>query len=312
MAVEVLASTKDMSREQWLEWRRQGIGGSDAAAVAGLYRWRSPVGVWLEKTGQVEEDDAGEAAYWGKVLEDVVAREFSERTGLKVMRRNAILQHPQYPFMLANIDRYIVDKDSGRGVLECKTANEYLKGEWEDDKIPEAYQIQVQHYLAVTGLSYGYVAVLVGGNKFRMKRVERDDEVIKHLIKIESDFWRLVEEQIPPEMDGSDASKELLGKLYPESTPETSIELPASAKALIEEREQWRAVEDDAKTRKQAAENKIKQMLGDHELGYVGDTKVTWKTVVSRRFDSKSFKLDRPDLYQDYVKESVARRFLVS
>lgn len=152
------------------------------------------------------------------------------------MRRNAILQHPKYTFMLANIDRYIMDNERGRGILECKTANEYFKGEWDGDKIPEHYLIQIQHYLAVTGLEYAYIAVLIGGNKFRMKQIDRDDEIIDYLVKIESDFWHLVENEIPPEMDGSDASKELLAKLYPEAKQESSIELPPVAKELVQEK----------------------------------------------------------------------------
>jgi len=116
----VLVATKDMPRETWLEYRKQGIGGSDVAAIAGLNPWRSPMAVWLEKTGQIEPQKENEAMYWGAALEDIVAQEFSKRTGLKVHRKNFMLQHPEYPFMLANIDREILDPDKGRGILECK------------------------------------------------------------------------------------------------------------------------------------------------------------------------------------------------
>lgn len=137
MQAEVLISTVDMNRQEWLDARKNGIGGSDVSAIAGLNKWKSPVGVYLDKIGaSPDEDSAGEAAYWGNVMEDVVAQEFSIRTGLRVRRRNAILKHPEYPFMLANVDRLIVGKREG---LECKTASEYLKGSWEDEEIPAAY-----------------------------------------------------------------------------------------------------------------------------------------------------------------------------
>lgn len=89
--VDVLVSTKQMTRNQWLHWRRKGIGGSDASAIAGINPWKSPMAVWLDKTGQIEPEEAGEAAYWGNVLENVVADEFKERTGFYLQRRNAIL-----------------------------------------------------------------------------------------------------------------------------------------------------------------------------------------------------------------------------
>ncbi len=61
--------------------RARGLGGSDIAAVLGLSRYRTPYEVWLEKTGQaVQESGESEPAYWGQVLEDVTAREYSKRT----------------------------------------------------------------------------------------------------------------------------------------------------------------------------------------------------------------------------------------
>ena len=107
------------------------------------------------------------SAYFGNVLEEVVAQEFAKRTGLKVQRRNAILQHPAYPWMLANVDRLIVGERIG---LECKTASEYLKKEWEGEEIPVTYLLQCQHYMAVTGYEAWWIAVLIGGNKFVYKR----------------------------------------------------------------------------------------------------------------------------------------------
>lgn len=169
MDAVILANTSEMSHEEWLAARRKGIGGSDAAAIAGLNKWKSPVAVYLEKIGQApEENVSSEAAYWGTVLEDVVAQEFSKRTGLKVRRRNAILQHPEHSFMLANVDRLIVGEKAG---LECKTASEYLKEEWKDDEVPAQYLIQCQHYMAVTGYDAWWIAVLIGGNKFIYKKL---------------------------------------------------------------------------------------------------------------------------------------------
>jgi putative phage-type endonuclease len=310
MTAEVLVSTKDMPRKEWLRARTLGIGGSDVAAIAGLSRWKSRVEVYLEKTGERQpEEQPSEAAYFGTLLEDLVAQEFSRRTGLKVRRRNAILRHPEYPWMIANVDRLIVGEEAG---LECKTASEYLRDEWAEDRLPDAYMLQVQHYMAVTGYRKWWIAVLIGGNRFVHKCVERDDTIIDYLIQIESDFWNNhVLKRIPPAFDGSPASTELLSTLYPTSRPGTAIELPPDAEMWLERYEEALADEKEAAERKEEAANQLKALLGENEVGWIGSRKVTWKTVTSQRFDTKAFKEQYPDLYEKFAKPSESRRFTV-
>lgn len=309
MQAEVLAMTTDMNREEWLKARMKGIGGSDAAAIAGLNKWKSPIGVYLDKVGQAPEDTAGEAAYWGNVMEDIVAQEFSRRTGLRVRRRNAILQHPEHSFMLANVDRLIVGAREG---LECKTASEYLKDMWEGEEIPASYLLQCQHYMAVTGYEAWHIAVLIGGNKFVYKRVERDEELIKYLIKIEKDFWEEhVLKENPPMFDGSDASVDLLKALYPESEPDTEIMLPSDTNTYLEALDQVNADLKELETQKKEYENKIKALMGENEKAIAGERVVTWKSITSNRFDSKGFSSEYPDLYNKFTKQSSYRRFAV-
>ncbi|AKO92679.1 hypothetical protein BEH_11590 [Priestia filamentosa] len=307
MEAQVLVFTQDMSREEWLEQRKKGIGGSDAAAIAGLSRWKSPVAVYLEKIGEAPDGDINsEAAYFGTQLEDFVAKEFSKRTGLKVRRKNAMLQHPKHPFILANVDRLIIGERIG---LECKTASEYLKGEWEDEEVPAAYLIQCQHYMAVTGYEAWWIAVLIGGNKFVYKKVERDEELIEQLIEIEVSFWNdnvLMKE--PPLFDGSDASTDLLSHMYPQGIDE-EIELPDTVDSLLEEYEEARKSRAEANTKVKEIENRLKAMLGENERGVTKNHMVTWKTIQSNRFDAKSFEKDHPDLFGKYTKTSLHRRF---
>lgn len=306
---EVLVTTVDMGRDEWLKWRKQGIGGSDAAAIAGMDPWRSPISVWLDKTGQIVPDEPGEAAYWGTVLENVVAEEFKKRTGFYVQRRNAILKHLKYPWMIANVDRLIRDEQGKWGVLECKTTSEWGRKYWTDDDVPAHYLVQIQHYLAVTGYDYGYLAVLIGGNKYRHYKVNRDEELISYLIQIEQEFWQMVEANTPPAFDGSESSSEILKKLYPEADQGTQILLPSTAQELIELYE--RAAEDEraAKERKEEATNKLKAMLGTAEVGILGDRKVLWKNIISKRFDTRKFQEEHPDLYEQYTIDSSYRRF---
>jgi len=305
-----LVSTKGMSREMWLQYRTKGIGGSDVSAIAGMNKWKSPVQVWLEKTGQAPlEESHSEAAYWGTKQEALVAEEFSLRTGLRVRRCNQLLQHPDYPFMLANVDRLIVGEKTG---LECKTASEYLKDLWTGEEVPAEYLLQCQHYMAVTGYEAWWIAVLIGGNKFVYKKIERDEELITQIIQIESDFWnKHVLTKIPPAFDGSDASSELIKQMYQVGEPESETELPLEADKLIEE---LAAVKEQAKEyecRVTELENRLKAMLGEYETGIASNHLVTWKTVTSNRVDIHALAKDHPAIYEKYIKPSISRRFNV-
>lgn len=312
--MSIAAVTKGIDRSEWLKLRRKGIGGSDASAVSGLNRYKSPVGVFLDKTGQIEPEEAGEAAYWGNVLEDVVAREFSLQSGLRVQRSNKLYQHPKYEFMLGNVDRLIMDKGGrGIGILECKTASAYKADEWNDERVPDEYAIQLQHYMAVLGVDYGYFAVLIGGQKFQYKLVERNNKIIDSLIQIEDEFWnKHVVPGIPPMIDGSDASSDLLNQLYPFSSPATEIILDDKQAGLV--KRLVAAKEDAALAAEQVKryENELKAIMGENELAiYNGETLLSWKSNDTSRIDSKRLKKEQPNLYEKYVNTTSSRRFLV-
>ena len=159
----------EMENEQkWLEARSTGIGGSDAAVIVGLNRWKSPFQLWLEKTGKAEPDDLSENeyVYWGKVLEEAVAKRFCELTGKKVQRRG-LLQMDGCPYIIASVDRMVVGENAG---LECKTCNGFAAKEWEDDEVPAAYYVQCQHYMMVTGCEKWYIACSSAGMSSSGKR----------------------------------------------------------------------------------------------------------------------------------------------
>lgn len=304
----ILATTNDISREEWLKLRKEGLGGSDASVVMGVNPWKSPMDLWLEKTDQYEEDIDSEAAYWGSVLEDIVAREFTKRTGLKVRRRNAILQHHAYPFMLANVDRLIVGKKAG---LEVKTGSAYGAKNWQDDQIPEMYYAQVQHYMFVTGLPVWHIAALIGGQTFIVREVYEDQKYQEIMVDAEWDFWQLVQTNTPPPADGSEACTKILSKLYPEAEKGKEAQLPLEAFPLVQQFEDAGEAEKAAKLRKDEAANKLKEMLGDSERGFIHDRKVSWTNVVTRRFDSKRFQKDYHEIYDQYTNESLSRRFSI-
>lgn len=310
MSAKILVSTENLPYADWLEYRRRGIGGSDASVVCGISRYKSPIELWLDKTGQLPPQEAGEAAYWGTQLEPFVRAEFTKRTGIEVQCVRQLLQSGELPFMLANLDGICEVPDYGTCIFEAKTASAYKIAEW-DDAIPDEYQLQLQHYMAVTGYKAAYIAVLIGGNTFRWKFVERDEELISMLIDLEADFWRHVQDCTPPPLDGSDASAKFLAQRFPNSTPKSQIALPDAAVDLLAQYDEACEELEAAAERKREAENLLKEMLGDNEVGTSGDHIVTWKSVCQERLDSKTLKAEHPTLCKKYTNQTSYRRFSI-
>lgn len=274
--------------QEWLALRKTGIGGSDAAIVAGLSGFETALGLYLVKTGDIEPDsdsEQNEAMRWGHLLEDVVAEEYSRRTGNKIRRNNRMLRSKQWPFMLANLDREIVGEPR---LLECKTAR-FGGPEWGPsgtDQVPEAYLIQCQHYLAVTNKREIDLAVLIGGQDFRVYRIARNESLINSLILIEEQFWNQVKQGVPPEPDYSHPKTgELLAKLYP-GTDGSVIRFPEeTAHWLHVERECARLIKQYSDAR-DAAINHIKALMGNAAIGIMPDgSGYTRKTVKRKAYE---------------------------
>lgn len=181
-------STKNMTHLDWLKARQNGIGGSDAPALVlppDVYKWSRPKDVYMSKVGEVEMDEPLPCRV-GSFLEPLVAKIFTEETGMVVHRYNRIIISDEHPFMFANIDRKLYGNNIG---LECKTTSDFMDKKFTDDEYPYQYYVQMQHYMAVTGWDMWYLAVLIGNRKFRWYEVPRNDEDIKDIIESESRFW---------------------------------------------------------------------------------------------------------------------------
>lgn len=297
-AVE-LAKTLDMPREQWLELRRRGIGGSDAAAIVGLDRYRSPFDVYADKLGLKPEIPDNEAMRQGRDLEEYVASRFCEETGKKVRRRNAMLQHPEYPFMLADIDRWIVGENAG---LECKTTSVLNKAKFSQGEFPPRYYVQCMHYMAVTGAERWYLAVLVLNKAFHVFTIERDEAEINALIEAEKDFWENhVLKQIPPAPDGSEATSEIIKQLFPEAREATETALFGYEGKI----QQY--LELDTKVKELECErDKLKQeiqiVMADAEIGRAQGYIVEWKNQTRQTIDKQRLKKEQAEIYAKYLK----------
>lgn len=218
-----------------------------------------------------------------------------------------MLQHPEHPFMLAVLMDVTVDDAGNPAILEIKTASEFKRSEWEED-VPAYYQTQIQHYLCVTGIKKAYCVVLIGGNSFKIYEVDADDEIQAMLIAVEKNFWNKVQNMIRPEMDGSDAAKNLLDSLYRGGVSE-EIVMPEEAIEYVDAYIEACVEEDNAKAKKQEASNHIKEIMGDYDKATCLGHSISWKPVSSERLDTKALKEQEPEIYAKYAKTTVARRF---
>lgn len=300
-------STVGMSREQWLNERRKGIGGSDAAAIMGANPYSSPLLVYLDKLGLAPEKKITEAMRQGTDLEDYVARRFAESTGKKVRNCNKIYVSEAVPWMIANIDRSITGEEAG---LECKTTSPYNKHDFSGGEVPVTYQWQCQHYMAVTGYARWYLAVLVLGTGFYVYQIDRDETLIKALVERETAFWNEnVLKRIPPLPIGQASDDEALATMYPESAEEVAD--LTGARESLDLLTMYNAQIDEITQKCDALKQSIKAELGTCESGLCGPYKVTWKTVTNSRLDTKALRKDNPELAAKYIITSSNRVFKI-
>lgn len=313
-----LVNTLDLSREAWLSVRQNGIGSSDAAAAVGLSPYTSQLELWMQKTGrgdrlpQVDPNDETSPLYWGTLLEPIVAAHYTRHLGHKVRRINAVLQHPDHPWMLANIDREVTGASDVQ-LLECKTAGIHGSRLWRHG-VPEYVQLQVMHQLAVTGKQAADVAVLLGGQELQIHRIERDQRIIDQLIDLEGRFWDWVQTDTPPPADGSQSADLALRCLYPQHTGtvlDWSDDLEMSG--VFSELMAVRQVLDNHAELESQLKQRIQQRMGDASTVRFETGEVTWKrSKDSLTLDTARLLKDRPEWLQDYlVSRPGSRRFLV-
>ncbi|QNU15020.1 lambda-exonuclease family protein [Thermomonas sp. XSG] len=311
-----LVDTRTMDREQWLEVRKGGIGSSDAAASVGLCPYKSQLELWMVKTGRTPTEAAppgmDDPRYWGTLLEPYVAVAYSQKTDRKVRRCNAVLQHPTFPFMLANIDREVVGCPDVQ-ILECKTAGEWGSKLWRDG-VPEYVQLQVQHQLAVTNQQAADVAVLLCGQRLEIHRIERDEEVIARLMVLEARFWQYVTTDIEPPADGSESAGKALRQLYPGGGNTLDF---CENRGLSDTFAELVALKDELEVRGKHAEQlkqTLQQAMGDAARAVFATGEVSFKRAQDgTSLDTKRLAQDHPDLVAQYsVPKPGARRFLIS
>lgn len=268
------------TKDAWLKGRRHGIGASEASAVIGLNPWKSALQLYAEKLEIAEPDAAeSEAMEWGLLLEPVIAERYAgvTRRELAPVEPFTIYRSRQHPYMTATFDRLIIGDPRGLGVLQIKTAGQFRAEDWEDEP-PVYYQVQTQQEMAIAGATWGSLAVLIGGQRFRYFDLVRNDRFLSVLAEREGAFWARLLAQDPPEVDGSESARDILRKLYPRETPGLVVNLPGEAVDWDMDLQQVKNMGKEYEVKKQALENKIKAAIGEAESGILPNgTSYTWK-----------------------------------
>ena len=306
-------ATKDVKENRHLY-----IGGSDIAKVMGLSRWGTPLSLWAEKTGKIPPKDLSnvEAVELGNDLEDFVANKFSQKTGKAVRRSPKVYQHPQYPYMVAHIDRLITGSDE---LLECKTCSFFKKDEWEGEEIPQEYILQVMWYLGITGRRIGHIAVLIGGQSFKYKKIEFDSELFDKMVDAAKDFWQHVQDDTPVDVVATDDEtlkdlysnhSEIMIDLIPtdEQTKQACDVLEEKVGYLQEIKMHIKQLQDEQKEIETTVKDIIKDNLGIKTPKYI----ITWKNQTTTKFDTVKLRQERPETFEDYSYESSYRVMRIS
>lgn len=277
-----------MTREEWLAWRRLGLGGADDASIVGLSPWKSEMDVWMDKKNLLPPEDSDPERNFmldlGLQLEPIVARLYERQTGRELIVPEPMV-HPEHQEIRGTPDRIV--RNELRGV-ELKTENQFTEqfGEPGSDEVPGHYLVQAAHYMMLTGFPYWDIAVLHGGTRFAIYTIQRDAELESMLIDKLTAWWQKhILHDIPPEMDSSEAWRIFLHQRYPRHVLPIEEISPNSA-WLVDSLGEIRKAEKAIAGYREEYENKLKGIIGDREGVYCKYGRVTWKnTKDSERVD---------------------------
>jgi len=338
MKCSTLVRTDQIDHDQWLEYRRKGIGGSDAGAILGLSRYASAFSVWHDKVHGAGEFTSNEAIEWGNDLERIVAEKYAKTSGDRVLAVPALLQCDRNPFMLANVDFFILRDDAPiiykRGevtdiprtldyedieayvdaILEIKTTGIAGRGNgqaWANDGVPPTYEAQGKHYCAVTGLNRVVFAALIGGQGLAIRERIYTPLAIADLVGAERKFWESVQSGEAPDPSGVDADFAIIKSLNPVSDG-TEVEADDFAAENIAHYRTLKAQADELDTRLKASRAKIEAFIGSAEtVTYEGQTLLTYKSTKPRAtLDAKLLTEMHPDIVAEFTYERPGSRVM--
>ena len=297
--------------------RTKYLGGSDIGALLGLSPFKSPLVVWMEKTGKEVKAVDSLPLRFGSFVEEFVANEYAKATGFTLRHDESIYIHPNHSYMSAHIDRFVhtdgLDQAATK-ILECKTANPFSRAQWGElgsDQVPMSYLCQCVWYMAITGITKTDLAVLFGNTDFRIYTILRDPELENLVLEKAHHFWHEhVLKDIPPPAQ----SPEDCQLLFQHSDPSKTLEANPETLALLERLQtlnyQGNACEEEITTLKTQI---MAQMQDAEVLAHQGQVLATWKAPKpSFRLDAKRLETEERAIYEKYkVASQVSRRFVL-
>jgi putative phage-type endonuclease len=288
--------------------RSQGLGGSDASIILGLNPFKNRVELWEEKTGAKVPADLSdiEKIKWGVLLEDIIAKEYADRTGKRVRNVNRTYRHKDFPFLQGHIDKKIEGENAG---VEIKNVGLRQAKYWMKQP-PIYYEYQVLHYLAITGFDYFDVVALVGGQELMIHTIRRDER-IEELVQKEVEFWNeYVLKKVPPMPETPSES----ASLFPIGEVDKVAYLPVGDDYLIEEYHENVELIKRTEKRNDAIKTSFQNNMKEASVceNSEGERVATWATQTRSSLDQKQMKIDEPDLCAKYLRESSFRRFSVT
>lgn len=279
----------DADRDAWLAARRTHLCSSDVPAVLGVSTFGTPARVYYDKRGQLPDDDPGEAARWGSLLEETVAREWARRNRATV-RRVGLVEHLERRWQAATLDRLVSDCPSlvdGRGCfLEVKCRSAFKADRWRR-QVPDDVLAQVLWALSTTGYDHAHVAVLIGGNDYRQHTIRPDRKLMADLVAAGQRFWDDHVLAARPPAAAGDLDVSLYDQLHPDRGGNTHIEDRDDVIDAIEALTTYREAGDAeraAKATKAAARAELVRLIGDGDTAVIEDD-VRWTYKASDRVD---------------------------
>jgi len=292
--------------------RSKYIGGSDIGAILGLSRFRSPIEVWMEKTGKETKRLDSLPLRFGSFAEEFVASEYARATGFELIHDESIYIHPEHAFMSAHMDRFVLEGGAASStssstsaptrILECKTANPFSSGDWGEvgsDEVPMSYLCQCIWYMAITNINRVDLAVLFGNSDFRIYEINRDLELEAVILQKAKLFWNdyVLKDLPPPAQSEADCQT-----LFSKGDPAKSVEAKAETLLLTKQLQLLNSEIDVREEEISAIKQNIMNQMGDAEsLLYQGKVLATWKAPKpSFRLDSKRLELEHPEIANTY------------
>lgn len=286
------------NRENWLISRRQGIGGSDVAAILGADEWRSELAVYVDKIEAGAPDEgSSEVADWGRIFEPAILKRYAEKSGRRVVRGGKLMRSKNAPHHLATLDGVQFTRPPagcrGPGVAEVKTTgfgSAYASDDPEESgpRLPIRVQIQIQWELYVTGAEWATGIWL----PFPERRMQWLDVVANRefhelvLVPAVDAFWDRVRRRLPPDPDGSESSKLALRRLFPGENDEVIRILGQAVCDLSTEYERNKAVLKLINNRQGIIRNTLAATLRESKYALLDDGRY-WATAFYKERENR-------------------------